>query len=181
MDPAIVGDHVRHREDPGVPGLGQHVDTRAGQSAVRRDQALVHAVHATHDRAGAIEVLRWYRRAREDTGPLARRGQRAHRARVERHVGVEVHPRERAAVGVAEPERWYLPRRRRLEDPYPGLPGDLGRAVGARVRDHDDVELTGRGTGEELPQVRRDDGFLVVRRYDDADRRGVRLAHESRG
>jgi hypothetical protein len=170
MDQTIVRNDVRDREDPVVPGLGQHVRPGAGQGPLRRDQSFVYAVHPLDDPAGPGQVQLGHRRARQDAGLRAGRHQRAHRRRVQLHVGVEVDARERRAGRVAQPQRVRLARCRRLDDAYAvHLHGNGGGVVGAGVRDHDDVELTGGGAVEQPAQVGRDDRFLVVRRYDDAD------------
>src|SRR5207302_9228861 len=66
-------------------------------------------------------------------------------------------------------------RHRRL-DPAPTayVSRGIGGTAGTCVGDDDDVELAGRGSGEQPAQVAREDGLLVVRRYHDAD---CRLAH----
>jgi hypothetical protein len=174
MDPTIVGDHVRHRKHPGVSLLGEHVDAHPGQRPGRRDEVLVHPMHAPRDAADAVQVQARNRGARQDAGPGAGRDQRAHRLRGQFDVGVEVHPGKRAARLVAEPERMHLAGNGCLHDTHADLPGGLRGAVGARVGDDDDVELAGGRAGEHPAQVVRDDGFLVVCRHDDADDRPLR-------
>jgi hypothetical protein len=178
MDPAIVGDHVGHREDPRVPLFREHVDAHAGQRAAGRDQLLVHAVHPARDRSDAVEVQHRYRGAGQDAGTGGRRDEGTHRRRAQLHVGVEIDPGEGTAQLVPEPDGVRLAGHRGLHHPYAGFLGDLRGAVGARVRDHDDVELAGGGAVEEAPQVAREDGLLVVRRDHDADHRS--LAHAYR-
>jgi hypothetical protein len=178
MHPAIVGDHIRHREDPRMTLFGERVDAHAGQRAARRDQPLVHAVHPPHDAPDAVEVQHRNRGAGQDAGAGGRRDQGTHRRRAQLHVGIEIHPGEGTADRVAEPDGVRLAGHRGLDHPYAGLLGDLGGTVGARVRDHDDVELAGGRAVEKAPQAAREDGLLVVRRDHDADHRS--LAHAYR-
>jgi len=177
MYPTIVGDEpVGHREHPGVSAFGEHVGTDAGQRPVRGDQPVVHAVHPARDRADAGQVQLRDRGTGQHPRLRARGDQRAHRHGVQLDVGVQVDTGEGAARLVAEPDRVRLARHRRLEDPHGHLPGRLGRAVGTRVGDHDDVELAPGGAGPQPAQVSSDDRFLVVRRDDDADH-GLGCAH----
>jgi hypothetical protein len=178
MDQTVVGDDVRHREDPGVTRLGEHVRTGAGQRPARPDERVVHPVHPLGDRPDAAEVELRSRRARQYARLRARGDQRAYRVGVEPHVGVEVEPREGTRLRVAQPHRVGLPRYRGLDDADAAdRPGRVGGTVGAGVGHHDDVELAGRGTGEQPAQVAGQDGFLVVRRDDDAQ---GRLAHAAK-
>jgi hypothetical protein len=175
MYQTIVGDDVGHREHPGVPLFGEHVAAGAGERPVRRHQRVVHAVHPLHQPADAGQVQPRRRGAGEDAGGRAGRDQRARRGRVQLHVGVEVQPGEGAAGRVAQPQRVRLSGYRGLDHPDAvDRPGGFRGTVGARVGDHDDVELAGCRTVEQPSQVVRDDGLLVVCRYDDAD---SRLAH----
>jgi hypothetical protein len=181
MDQTIVGDDVGHRKHPRMALFGEHVAAGAGQRAVRRHQRVVHPVHPPGGPADAGQVELRRRGAGEDAGGRAGRDQRAHRGRVQLHVGVEVDPREGTACRVAQPQSVGLSRYRGLDDPHPvDRPGGHGGTVGARVGDHDDVELAGCRTVEQPAQVARDDGLLVVRRYDDADSRLAHAAQDSR-
>jgi hypothetical protein len=185
MDPTIVGDHVRHREDPRVPALGEDVDAHPGQRPRRRDEVLVHAVHPTHHPADAVEVEAWSRRARENAGLGGRGDQGAHRLGGQLHIRVEVDPRKGAAGLVTETQRRHLAGHRRLHDPYAHPPGDVGRPIGAGVRHHDDVELARPRASEQPPQVAVEYGLLVVGGHDDAHHRlplagrMSRLAHRA--
>ena len=170
MDETIVGDDVRHREDPAVPLLGQHVAARTGQRPARGDELVVYAVHPPHHRAGAGQVEFRFRGAGENAPLRARGHQLADGSRVQLHIGVQVDARERDAGGVAPPQGVRLARRRRLDDPH-AVDGSRRRrgAVRTGVGHHDDVELAGLAAAEQAAQIARDDRFLVVRRYDDAD------------
>jgi hypothetical protein len=174
MDPTVVGDHVRHREDARVPGFGEDVDARAGERPGRRDEVLVHAIHPPHHPADSIEVEARRRRARQDARPGGGRDQRTHRLRGQLHVGIEVDPRKRAADRVPEAQRGYLAGHRRLHDAYAGVPRDVRRPVRASVGHHDHVELAGRRAGEQPSKVALENGLLIVRRHDDADDRHPR-------
>jgi hypothetical protein len=179
MYQTVVGDDVRHREDPGVARLGEHVRTGAGQRPTRPDELVVHPVHPLGDGADAGEVEPRRRGARQHPGLRARGDQRAYRVRVDPYVRVEVEPREGTRLRVAQPHRVGLPRYRGLDDPYAlDRPGRVGGAVATGVGHHDHVELAGRGTGEQPAQVAGEDGFLVVRRYDDAQGRLVHAAKD---
>jgi hypothetical protein len=176
MDQAIVGDHVRHREDPGVPRLGEHVDAHAGQRAMGRDQVLVHAVHAPDQPTDTIQIQARHRGTGEHTGRGAGGDQGPHRRGVEFHIGVEVDPGKAAAFRVAEAKRVRLARHWRLDDADPARARDRGRTIGAGVGDHDHVELARSRAGEQYAQVGGDHRLLVVRRHHDAgDRRPARL------
>jgi hypothetical protein len=176
MDETVVGDHVRHREDPCVPRLGEHVRAHAGQRAVRRDQPVVHPVHPAGQPADTGQVQRRYRGTGQYAGRGARGGQRPYRRGVHPHVGVQVYPGKGPAGLVAQAQRVRLARHGGLDHPYAGLPGERGGAVGARVGDHDDVELAGRRTGEQVPQVAGDDRLFVVRGHHNADDHPHRVA-----
>ncbi len=181
MDPAIVGDHVGHREDPVMALFGQHVGPGAGQCPVRRDQRVVHAVHPAHDPAHAGEVKPRRRGSGEDAGRRAGGNQFPHRCTGELHVGVEVQAGKRTAGRIAQTEGVRLARYRGLEHPHAvDLPGGVGGPVGTRVGDDDDVELAGCRVVEQPAQVAGDDGLLVVRRYDDTDHRIAHAAQNSR-
>ena len=185
MNPTIVGDHIRHREGPGVPLLREHVGANAGQRPLWRDQLLVHVVHPPGEAADPIQIQQRNRGAGQHAGPGAGRNEGTHRLRAQFHVGVQVDAGKGTAGLVAEPERVRLTWHRRLNNPHTGLPGHLSRAVGAGVGNHDDVELAGSRRGEEPAQIVRDDGFLVVCRHNDADHRSLcdvsirRLAHRA--
>ena len=175
MYQTIVGDDVGHRENPRMPALGQQVGARAGQRPARRDQLLVDAVHAFDHWADAVEVQARLRGRGQDLGAGAGRHEGTHRVGVELHVGVQVQAGERPCHLVAEAHRVRLSRYRRLDHAHTGyLSRGIGGTVGTCVGDDDDVELAGRGPGEQPAQVAREDGLLVVRRYHDAD---CRLAH----
>ena len=181
MDQTIIGDDIGHREHPGVPLVGEHVGTGAGQRPGRPDQLLVHAVHPLDDPADAGQVEPGPGSRREHARGPAGGDQRPHRVRVDLDVRVEVQAREGAGLRVTQAHRVRLSGYRRLDDADAGYrPGHLGGTVGACVRDDDDVELAGYGTGEQPAQVARDDGFLVVRRYDDAHGRLAHAAQDNR-
>ena len=171
MYQAIVRDDVGDGEDPVVGRPSEQIGSRAGQSPLRRDQGLVDAVHALDDRAGSGQVELGRRGAGQDAGLGGGRHQLADRRGVQLHVGVEVDAREGLAGRVTEAQRVRLAGHGCFDDAYAVHPVRLfGGAIGTGVRDHDDVELAGRGTVEQPAQIARDDRFLVVRRYDDADR-----------
>jgi hypothetical protein len=185
MDPTIVGDHVRHREDPRVPAFGEDVDAHAGEPPGRRDEVLVHPVHATHHPADAVEVEARHRRAGPDAGSRGRHDQSPHRVGGESHVRVQVDPRKRPAGLVAEAQRRNLAGNRSLQHAYADPPGDLGRPIGAGIGHHDHIELARLRAGEQPPEVGLEHRLLVVRRHHDADDRlplagGLaRLAHRT--
>ena len=171
MNQTIVRDHVGHREDPVVARPSEQIRSRAGQRPPRLDQGLVDPMHPLDHRAGPGQVELRRRGAGQDARLGARGHQLAHRRRVQPHVGVEVDAREGPAGGVAEAQRVRLTGHGRFDHAYAGHPPRrLGGAVGTGVRDHDDVELARCAPVEQPAQVVRDDGFLVVRRYHDADR-----------
>jgi hypothetical protein len=181
MYQTIIRDDIRHREDPGMPLFGEHVGAGAGQRPVRRDQLFMHAVYALHHPADPVQVQQWRRGTGQDAGCGARGDQRPHRLGAQLYIGVQVEPGEGTASRVAQPQRVRLARHRRLDDPHAvDLPGGFRGTVGARVGDHDDVELTGGRTVEQPSQIARDDGLLVVRRYDDADSRLAHAGQDSR-
>jgi len=188
MHPAVVGDHVRHREDPRVPRFGEHVDADAGQRAAGRDQLRVHPVHPPRDRPDAVEVQLRHRGAGQDSGAGGRRDQGPHRRRAQLHVSIQIDPGEGTAQLVPDPDGVGLTRYRRLDHAHVEPPGELlghlGRPVGARVGHHDDVELAGCRTVEQAREVAREYGLLVVRRDHDADHRplahGYRLSSAAR-
>jgi hypothetical protein len=166
----IVGDDVRHRKHPVPSWLGEDVCARTGQRSARPDEGFVYPVHPLDDPAGPGQVQLGRRGTGQDAGSGAAGHQLAHRGRVQLHIGVEVHTRKGGAGAVAQPERVRLPRYRCLYDPYAvHLFRSHCGAVRAGVRDHDDVELAGRAAVQQPAEVGRDDRFLVVRRYDDAD------------
>jgi hypothetical protein len=170
MDQTIVGNDIRHREHTIVSRLGEHVGAGTGQRALRGDQGFVHAVYPLDDPARAGQVEPWDWCTGQDARLRARRHHRVHRGRVHRHVGVEIEARKRGASRVAQPQSVRLARYRRLDDPYAvDLLRHRGGAVSAGVRHHDDIEGTRRGAVEQPAEVGRDDRFLVVRGYDDAD------------
>jgi hypothetical protein len=176
MYQTIVRDDVRNGEHAGVPLLGEHVTPGTGQCPVRRDQRVMHAMHPLEHRAGSVQVELGRRGTGQDAGLCASRHQLPYRWRVQLHVGVEVDSREGLTGRVAQAQRVRLARHRCFDDAYAvRLLRRLGGAVGAGVRDDDDVELAGRAAVEQPPQVPRDDRFLVVRRNDDAD---CGLAHD---
>jgi hypothetical protein len=171
MYQTIVRDDVGHREHPVPPGLGEYVGAGAGQRPLRCDQGFVYPVHPRDQPAGAGQVELGRRGTGQDAGLRAGPDQFPHRRRVQLHIGVEVDARKRVAGRVAQPQRVRLSGYGRLDDPYAVHAfRRRGGAVGAGVRDNDDVELARRASVEQPAQVRRDDRFLVVRRYDDADR-----------
>jgi hypothetical protein len=180
MHESVVRDDIRHREDPAVTRLGEHIDAGPGQSPARPDQRLVDPVHPPDHPAGAGQVELGHRGARQDPGPRAGRHQLAHRGGVQPYVGVEVDPGKGDAGGVAQPERVWLAALRSLDHPHAGDPGGRrGGAVGAVVGDHDDVELA-RGTAVEEPsQIAGDDGLFVAGRHHDADYGLGHAAHDS--
>jgi len=170
MDETVVGDDIRHGEDPAVTGSGQDVAAGAGQRPALTDERLVHPMHPAHHGARAGQVELGPGGARQHPGLRARGGQRADRGSVHGDVGIQVGAGERHARRIAQAQCVRLARHVGLDDADAGhLPRGRGRAVGAGVGDHDDVELTRRAAVEQAAQVPADDGFLVVRRNDDAD------------
>ncbi|GAA3457616.1 hypothetical protein GCM10018962_94500 [Dactylosporangium matsuzakiense] len=166
---AVVGEHVGHREDPRVPGLGEHVDPGPGQDPAGRHQPVVDAVDPADDPAHLRHVQLGHRRAGQHAGLRARRDERAHRVGGELDVGVEIHPGKRRAVLVAQPHRGDLARHRGLDDAHTRHGrGDRGGVVLAGVRHDDDLELARCGAGQQLSQVVPDDRGLVVGRDDNA-------------
>jgi hypothetical protein len=181
MDETVVGDHIRHGEDPAVAGFGQDVAPGPGQGPAGSDERLVHPVHPPHHGPGAGQVELGPGSTRQHPGLRARGGQRADRGGVHGDVGVQVGAGKRHAHRVAQAQRIRLARHVGLDDADAGhLPRGRGRAVGAGVGDDDDVELTRRAAGEQAAQVAADDGFLVVRRNDDADHGVAHAANLSR-
>jgi hypothetical protein len=178
MDETVVGDDVRHGEDPAVAGFGQDVAPGAGQSTARPDERFVHPVHAPHHGPGPGQVEFRLRRARQQSGLRTGGGQVADRGCVDRHVRVQVDAREGHTFFVAEAQCVGLARRLGLDhSDAVHLPRRRGGAVGAGVGDDDDVELARSSAGEKTPQIAPDDRFLVVRRDDDA---GYGVAHPDR-
>jgi hypothetical protein len=172
MHPAIVGyDIGRHRENSCVPLCGQHIYPSAGQDAVRCDQAVMDSVDTSDDAAHTREVKAGHRCTSEHPGPGACQYQRSNGFRRQLHVGVQVNTREGAAEFVPDADRVGLARYGRLHNADVKRPRDLGRSVDARIWHHDYVKLTRGCRGQEVPKIRRDDGFLVVRRHDDTDNR----------
>jgi hypothetical protein len=169
MDPAVVGNHIRgHREHPIMPGLGQHVDTDAGERAARGDKGVVDAMYASDETPDAGEVQPRDGRAGEHAGTVARRYERADGFGRDLDVGIEVHPRKRTAHVVADRDRSRLPRHRCLDHACVEPTRDRGRFIGARVRNHNHVELARLGGGQQPGQIRGHHRRLVVRRDDDA-------------
>jgi hypothetical protein len=180
MDQTVVRDDIRHREDPGVAPLRQHVGAGTGQCPVRRDQRVVYPVHPPHDPAHAGEVESRRGRGGQHAGCRAGGDQLTHRGCGQLDVGVEVQAGEGAAYRVAQPQGVRLARHRGLLYPYAvDLPRRVRGRVGARVGDHDDVELAGRRAVEQPAQIAGDDGLFVVCRYDDADHRIAHAAQDS--
>jgi hypothetical protein len=178
MRPPVVGQHARrHREDPCVPVLVEDVNADAGQRSVRRDESVVHAVHALDDRTGTGQVEARDRRACEHAGLRHRADQRPHRICGQRDVGVQVYARKRLARLVSEGDRVRLARHRRVNYAYRKGSGHVAGPVDARVGHHDDVEFVGRSGRQKVSQVCRNDGFLVMRRNDDTDDRSRAIAH----
>jgi hypothetical protein len=120
-----------------------------------------------HDAADAVEIQPRRRRAGQHTGALGRIDEGSHGLRRQSYVGVQVDPRERTADLVAEPDRVGLARHVGLDDPHRELSRNVGRPVGARIGDDDDVELTAAGRREQISEIGRDHGFLVVGRHHD--------------
>lgn len=182
MDEAVVGDHVGHREHPGVALLGQRVRAHPGQHPVRRDEPLVHAVHATGQPPDAIQVQLRHGGTGKHAGRTARRDQCAHRPGAQLDVGVQIDAGKGPAGTVAQAQRVRLAPHRCLDHPRTRLAGERGGAIGAGVGHHDDVELTGDGPVEQPAQVAGDDRLLVVRRNHDADHRyhGARIGTDRR-
>jgi hypothetical protein len=171
MHQTIVRDDVRHREHPPVSGLGECVGAGARQGSLWGDQGLVHPVHPLDHTSGAGEIELGSRSARQDARARACTHQFAHRRRIQSDVGVEVNPWKCGAGGVAQAQRVRLARNRRFENPYAlHLLGCNCSPVRATVRNDDDIELARLAALKQPPQVVRDHRFLVVRRYDDADR-----------
>jgi hypothetical protein len=181
MDETIVGNDIRHGEDAAVAGLGQDVAPGPGQGPARSDERFVHPVHPSHHRPGAGQVELGPGSARQHTGLRALGGQRPDGGGVHRDVGVQVGAGERHARRVAEAQRVRLARHVGLDDADAGHPPrGRGRPVGAGVGDDDDIELTRSAAGEQAAKVPAEDGFLVVRRNDDADHGVAHAANLSR-
>jgi hypothetical protein len=161
-----------------MPRFGEHVDADAGQRAAGCDQLLVHPVHPPRERPHAVEVQLRDRGAGQDAGTGGRRDQGAHRRRVQLDVGIQVNPGKGTAQLVPDPDGVRLTGYRRLDHAHVEVLGHLGRPVGARVGDHDDVELAGCRTVEQAREVAGEYRLLVVRRDHDADHRP--LAHRYR-
>jgi hypothetical protein len=171
MYETIVGDDVRHREHAVMSLFRQHVAARAGQRPPRRHELVMHPVYPLNDRTRAGQVELGHRRARQHAGPAARADERTNRWRIQLHIGVQINPRKPAAGLVTQPQRVGLARHIGLDDPDAvHLVRVRGGAVAACVGDHDDIELAGRRSVQQPPQVGCDDRLLVVCRDDDADR-----------
>ncbi|HEY1094561.1 MAG TPA: hypothetical protein VGE61_07640 [Glycomyces sp.] len=177
MDVTIVGEHLRHREDPGVARLGQHVTARSGERPGRRHQPVVHRMHPAHHETRPVQVELRGGGAGEHTLLGAGRDECADGVGGQAYVGVEVDPGKRPALPIGEADGVHLARHGRLDDAYAGPPGRSGGLVGARVRDDDDVELARGRVAQEDPQVLLDHGRLVVGRDHDAHNR---FAHAPR-
>jgi len=182
VNPPIVGDHVLgHRKHPSVALFGEHVAADSGQGAVGCHERVVHAVYALHESADVLHVEPESRGDREYVRLIGCGGECPDPVGGHLDVGVQVNARERGTGFVAEFERMRLAADPRLDHAYAHRPSDLGGAVAAVVGHDHDVEFAGPGRREQAAQARLDDGFLVVRRNDDADRRlvrahGVRIA-----
>ena len=151
--------------------LGERVDAHPGQSAVRRDEPVVHAVHATGQPPDAGQVQVRHGGTGQHVGRTARGDECPHRPGIQLDVGVEVDAGKGPAGIVAQAQRVRLARHRCLDHPGARLLRERGGAVGARVGHHDDVELARDGTGQQPAQVAGDDRLLVVGRNHDADHR----------
>jgi hypothetical protein len=170
MNPTVVGDDIGDREDSRVAFLGQDVDADPGQSTPRSDEPVVYAIHPAQHRADAGQVQFGYGSAGQYAGLRAGCDEVTDRSGGQLHIGVEVDPREGPAVLIAEAQGVRLAADGRFHDAYAGGPSGVGGLVMAAVGDDDDVEFTRSGSVEQPSQARRDDGFLVVRRHDDAHR-----------
>jgi hypothetical protein len=169
MGPAVVGNHIRgHREHPIVPCLGQHVDTDAGECAVRGDKGVVDAMYASDQVPHAGEVQPRDGRAGEYARAAARRHKGTDGFSRDLDVGIEVDPRKRTADVVAGRDRSRLPGHRCLEHAYVECAGDRCRFIGARVRNHDHIEFARLCGGEQPRQIRGDHRRLVMRGDNDA-------------
>ena len=171
MDEAIVGDHVRNREHPCVAPLGEHVGAHPGQRPGRRDEPVVHAVHAAGQPPDTVQVQLRHGGTGQHAGRTARGDECPHRLGVHLDVGVQVHAGKGPAGLVAKSQRVRLARHRCLDHAGARLVRERGGAVRAGVGHHHEVELAGAGAGEHPAQVTGDDRLLVVRGHDDADHR----------
>jgi hypothetical protein len=181
MNPAVVGDHIRrHREDTRVPGVREDIDADSGERAIRRDQAVVHAMDPTDEPTDPGQLKLRHRRTSEHAGPCARGDEGARRRCRQPYVGVQVDPGKRARDRIAERDRVGLAGRVGFNDPHTGRLRELGSAVVACVGDDDDIELVRRGSRQKGAEICRDDGFLVVRRHDDTDCRSRRTGRPRR-
>ena len=178
MRPPVVGQHARrHREDAYVPVLVEDVNPDAGQRSVRRDESVVHTMHALDDRTGTGQIKAGYGCASEYAGLRHRADQRPHRIRGQHDVGVQVYARKRVARLISEGDRVRLAGHRRVNHAHRKGSGHVAGPVDARVGHHDDVEFVRRSGRQKVSQVCRNDGFLVVRRNDDTDDRSRAIAH----
>lgn len=177
MNPAVVGYHIRgHREHPIVPALGQHVDTDAGECAVLGDKGVVDAMYASDETPDAGEVQPRDGRARKHAGAVARRRESTEGFGRDLNVGIEVDPWKRTADVVADRDCSSLARHWGLDHPYIEPTGNRRRFIGARVRNHDHIELARLRGGEQPRQIRGDHRRLVVRWDDDARNRPTVIA-----
>jgi hypothetical protein len=181
MNPTVVGDDVRrHREGACVPRVGEDIDSDARERAMRRDEPVVHAMHPSNDLTDAAQFESRYWGTGEHARPRAGGDKRTHRDRRKPYVGVQVDPRKRTGHGIAERDRVGLSGRLGFDDPHAGRSRDLRRAVVACIGDHDDVELVRLSRLQKGPEICPNDGFLVVRRNDDTDRRSRRMGRPRR-
>jgi hypothetical protein len=171
MYEAIVGNDVRNREHPGMTLLGEHVDAHSGQSPSRRNEPVVHLVHATGQPPDTIQVQLRHGGTGQHAGRIARGDKCPHRPGIHLNVSVKVDAGKSPAGLVAQAQRVRLARHRCLDHPGARLAGERRGTVGAGVGHHDDVELAGDGTGEQPAQVAGDDRLLVMGRNHDADHR----------
>jgi len=171
MDPAVVGNDLRHGEDPGVSRLGQDVAAGPGERPGRCHQPVVHPVHPADQAPGSGQVELRGGSAGEHAVFGGRRDERADGVGGQAYVGVEVDPRKRPAHRVAEADGVHLSGHWGLDHAYAHPCGRRGGPVGTGVRHHDDVELAGGRVAEEGAQVLLDHGRLVVGRDHDADHR----------
>ena len=92
---------------------------------------------------------------------------------VDRDVGVDVRPRQRACVPIAGVQRGDLRRLGHLDDGHARVDGcrDARRVVGAPVGDDDELDGPIGVAGDDALEHRSDDARLVVGRDHDADAR----------
>ena len=173
MNQAVIGKHIGQWKDPSVSVLGEYVDPHTSERAPGRHQLFVHPVHTACRAARADQIPDGHRSCGESVRTIQGGHQRARRRALEFDVRVGVDPRKSDTFRIAEPQRVRFARRGGLHNPHTGLAGDLGGAVGARVRYDDDVKFARRGAGQKYLETPTQHGLLIVRRDDDARERSV--------